>query len=70
MINRTKLLNGVNSCGNPRTFKNTINNSSNSLATIAKSNLEVKVNKNSPPKLSMSQSLSKPLKHIRSSGQL
>lgn len=34
------------------------------LARVAKNQLEVKVSKSSHPKLSMSQSLSKPLKYV------
>lgn len=60
----------VKACGNLRTFKTKINNSSNLLVADAKSKLKVKINRNSHPRLSMCQSLSEPLEYVRSSSQL
>lgn len=68
MLSRRNLK--IKAYGNLRTFKTKINALFNMLTSAAKSNLEVKVNKNSHPKLSISQSLSKPLKYIRSSSHL
>lgn len=77
-MKRRKLKNVEKFCGNVRTFKTIyklcklleLYKASHMLATVAKSNLEVKVNKSSHPKLCMSQSLSQTLKYVRSYSQL